>query len=246
MENDSIFAEIPREGETVEEVLASVEKELQVEEPAESQAEKSEEIEADLKKNEAWKELREERDREREAREALEARLEALEKDNTSEKSEFITSIVGENQEVEKHWARERESLIEEVKRELEQERLESQKKEREEKEHWEKWTADQLSEVEREFKVDFKADESKKNELSKVMLDYSPTDENGNLDYREGMRILTELSRVKEVEDKQKVQVKKDIADATVSTETSTEKDKGVVTSNDIRGKDWRAFIGE
>jgi uncharacterized protein involved in type VI secretion and phage assembly len=124
------------------------------------------------------------------------------------------------------------------------QDQLNAQKKEQSEKEHWANWTNERLSEVEKEFNVNFKTDESKKNELSKIMLDYSPTDEQGNLDYRKGMKILTELSKVKETEKNSSTQVKKNIADATVSKETSTQQNKGFVTSNDIRGKDWRSFV--
>jgi hypothetical protein len=239
---DSIIAEIPREGETVEEALASVEKESQDIVPAESQTGKED---SDLKRNEAWKELREERDKEREAREALEARLSALEKGNTDEveESEFVTSLVGENPEVTKKWHEERQKLKEEMKQEFIEEQRTAQKKEQEEKERWTKWTADRLSEVEKEFNVNFTADESKKNELQKIMLDYSPTDEQGNLDYRKGMKILNELSKVKEQEDTKKTKVKKDIADATVSKETSVQTDKKYLTANDLRGKDWRSL---
>jgi len=247
--DDSDIAGIPREGETPEEIFSSVDKELQEETPAESQTENKED-EVDLKKNDAWKELREERDRERVAREALEARLAALETsekdEESSEKSEFVRSLVGDNEEVAKTWEKEKGSLKEEVKRELIQEQLDADRKAREQKEYWSKWTDERLSEVEKEFNVDFKSNEGKKNELSKIMIDYSPTDEAGNLDYRKGMKILNELSRVKEAEETQKIQVKKNVADATVSKETSVQKNKGFLTSQDLRGKDWRSVMNQ
>ena len=246
--SDEIFGEIPREGETVEEVLNSVDKELQVEVPAESLPEKEKlELpdESILKKNSAWEEMRTAREEAEAKAQELEARLQALENEGKGEeKSEFVAALVGENEEVSRSWAKEKESLKEEIKREQIQEQLEAQRKEKEQKEYWTKWTNDRLSEVEKEFNVDFKSDENKKNELSKVMLDYSPTDEQGNLDYRKGMKILNELSRVKEVEETQKTQVKKNIADASVSKETSTQSNRGFVTSNDIRGRDWRSFV--
>jgi len=246
MNIENIFADVPREGESIEEALDSVDKELQEETTEESTpAESQPENEPDLRQNSAWKELREARELAEAKAQELETRLKALEsQDKTIEKSEFVTSLVGDNEDVAEKWEKEKENLKEEVKRELIREQIEAQEKEQQEKEHWTKWTEERLSEVERDFKVNFKDDESLKNELSKVMLDYTPTDEQGNLDYHKGMKLLTEMKKVQAQEETQKTQVKKNIADATVSTETSVQQNKGFVTSNDIRGKDWRSII--
>lgn len=241
MDEENFLAEIPREDETLEDMLNSVDKESQEEEtPAESLPEKVETLELPdesvLKKNKAWEEMRT-------SNEALQARLDALEKPTSRAKSEFVSSLVGDNDDVEEKWAKEKESLKEEMKREMVQEQLDAQKKEQDEKERWTNWTAERLAEVEKEFGVNFKTDESKKNELSKVMLDYSPTDLQGNLDYRKGMKILNELSKVKETEKHSSTQAKKDIADATVSKETSVKETKDYYTSADLRGTDWRTL---
>lgn len=249
MEENSLLAEVPREGETIEDVLNSVDKELQVETPTESQTEKpieklelpDEEI---LKKNRAWEEMREARELAEARALDLEQKLSAIQKEESSEKSEFVASLVGDNEDVEAIWAKEKERLKEEMKREIVQEQLDIERKAKEQEEHWTKWTQDRLTEVEKEFNVDFNRDESKKNELYKIMRDFSPTDEQGNLDYRKGMKIYQELNKTKEMEDKSKTQVKKDIADATVSKETSVNKNKGFLTSQDLRGKDWRSLL--
>lgn len=246
---ESDIANIPREGESAESLFNSVDKELQeveaevkAETPAEPLPEKEVEKldlpdESILKKNSAWEEMRK-------TNEALEARLAALEKPDSVEKSEFVSSLVGDNQDIEAKWAKEKQSLKEEVKQEMVREQIEAAEKEQQQKEHWAKWTDDRLSEVEKEFNVNFKTDESKKNELSKVMLEYSPTDEAGNLDYRKGYKILNELSKVRAQEETQKTQVKKNIADATVSKETSVKQNKDYYTSQDLRGKDWRSLV--
>ena len=242
--DENILAEVLREGEE-EATPNSVEKEPQAEPEKDTPAESPTESDEDIRRNEAWKELREERDREREARETLEARLEALERERIEiEPSDFVTSLVGDNEEVNKQWQKERERLKIEMRQELEEEQRSQAKRARDEQERWAKWTEDRLAEVEKEFGVDFKKDESKKNELSKIMLDYSPTDTEGNLDYRKGMKILTELSKVRDGEKTQQTQAKKDIADATISKETATETTKGFLTANDLRGKDWRSLI--
>lgn len=247
-EEKGFLAEIPLEGETLEQALDSVDKELQEEATAESLPEKlelpDEEKLAAQKRNSAFEEMRIAREEAEAKAQSLEARLSALEREDSPEKSEFVKSLVGENEDVEQVWAKEKQSLKEEMKRELVQEQLDAEQKAKDQKEHWAKWTNDRLSEVEKEFNVDFKTDESKKNELSKIMLDYSPTDEQGNLDYRKGYKILTELNKVRASEETQKTQVKKNIADATVSKETSVKENTGFVTSNDIRGKDWRTYL--
>lgn len=237
---EKLFDEVPTEGQDIEEVLAEVDKETQDEKPAESSAEKEE---VDLKKNDAWKELRESKEKAEAKALELEEKLKNIDKEDP--KSKFITSLVGDNKEVEAEWLVERENLKEQVKNELLQAEVDAQKKEQEQKEYWLNWTNDRLSEVEKEFKVDFKSDESKKNELSKIMLEYSPTDEQGNLDYRKGMRILNDLSKVKEVEEKTKTQVKKNIADSTISKHQSSDKNKDVLTTNDFRGgRGWRSVV--
>ncbi len=247
MADGDLLADVPQEGQSVEEILDTVDKELEVEKPAESLPEKLElPDESILKKNSAWEEMRTAREEAEAKTRQLEARLAALEKEEAPEKSEFVSSLVGDNQDVEVKWAKEKESLKEEMKREIIQDQLDAQKKEQEQKEYWVKWTGDRLSEVEKEFNVDFKTDESKKNELSKIMLDYSPTDEQGNLDYRKGYKILQDLGKAKEIEETQKTQVKKNIADATVSKETSVKLNKDYYTSQDLRGKDWRSMVNK
>ena len=50
------------------------------------------------------------------------------------EKSDFVKSLVGENDEVEEKWAREKISLKEEMKRELVQEQLDAENKAKEQR----------------------------------------------------------------------------------------------------------------
>lgn len=238
MSDENIFAEALREGQTVDEIFnpsQDVDKELEVETPAESQADKEEE--PDLKQNSAWKEMRIAKEEADAKAQALEDRLKALEKDGKGEEqSEFVTSLVGENEEVARKWQKEKENLKEELKQELIQEQLASQKKEAAEKEYWNKWTEEQFA------KVGVK-DQNERNELAKIMTEYTPTDASGNLDYTKGMKLLTDLKKAQVNEDNQKVQVKKNIADATVSKETSTKETKDYLTRHDLRGG-WRSVV--
>lgn len=244
---DNIFAGAPHEGQTLEEVLnPTVEKELEVEKPAESQTEKEieklelpdEENLAIQKRNSAFEEMRESREQAEAKAQDLEARLKALERDKeTVEQPEFLTEIVGKNEDVARKWQQERENLKEEVKQELVQAQVEAQKKEAETKEYWNKWTEDQFK------KVGVK-DQNERNELAKIMNDYTPTDDKGNLDYEKGKKLMLDLKKAQTKEEEVKVQVKKNIADATVSRETSTKETKTYLTRNDLRGG-WRGLVG-
>ena len=249
MEDNSIFAEVPREGENVEDILNSVDKGLQEENPAESQTEKTVD-EPDLKQNEAWKKMREEKEASDEKARKLEEKLSEIEKvwdiKEKVEQPEFLTDMIGENEDVAKKFQNYESGLKEKIKAELIQDQIDAQNKVREDAEKWTNWTNDRLSEVETDFKVNFKSDPSLKNELSKIMTDYTPTDEQGNLDFKKGMKLLTDLKKVQEAEQSHKVQVKKDIADATVSKETSIKPNKDYMTSNDMRGRDWRSLMKE
>ena len=233
MEEENFLAGIPREGQTLDEVLNSVEKELEVEKPAESLTEKLELPDEDKlgveKRNNAFEEMREARATAEAKSQALEARLSALEIPESSGKSEFVKSLVGDNEDVERVWAKEKESLKEEWKRELVQEELDTQNKAKEQKEHWAKWTQEQFDKV-------GITDVNEKNSLSAIMIKYSPTDEQGNLDYGKGKEILNDLGKAKEEVATQKTQVKKNIADATVSKETSVQQNKDFYTSQDLR----------
>lgn len=248
MSDGDLLAEIPREGESVEDIFNSVDKELQEEAPAESLPEKLDLPDEDiLKKNNAWEEMREAREEAEHKAQELETRLAALETGNKEvEQPEFLTKMIGENEEVAKDWLKEKATIKEEVKQELIREQADLQRKDVETKKYWLEWTDARFKEVENDFKVNFKSQPSLKNELAKVMNDYTPTDEQGNLDYRKGMKLLTDLKKSQNADEDNKVQVKKNIADATVSRETSAQKNKGYLTSHDFRGKDWRQMVHE
>lgn len=251
MEEENIFANAPHEGETPEEFFKeeseSVDKELEVEKPAESQAEKEEE--SDLKLNSTWKEMREEVRAEKQARLDLEQRLQEIESkgkiDEPIEQPEFLTKMIGQNEEVAKDYRSYESELKEKIKQELIEDQVKAQEKEEETKQYWNKWTQERFKEVESEFKVNFTAEPTLRNELAKIMTDYTPTDEQGNLDYRKGMKLLTDLKKSELREEEQKVQVKKTISDASVSRETSSKQTKDFLTAKDMRGG-WRSIVGK
>ncbi len=240
---ENIFANASREGESIEEILnPTVEKELEVEKPTESQAEKEVEKldlpdESILKKNSAWEEMRVAKEESDSKIADLESKLEALSKSGEEVKQpEFLTDMVGKNEEIARKWQEERNNLKEEVKQELIQAQVDAQKQEADTKAYWDRWTSDQLNKV-------GAIDPNVRNELRKIMNEYTPTDEQGNLDYVKGMKLLTDLKKGEAQEAEKKIQAKKNIADATVSKETSSKESKGYLTRNDLR-QGWRGIV--
>lgn len=82
-----------------------------------------------------------------------------------------------------------------------------------------------------------------KRNELLKIMTDYKPTDENGNLDFQRGYKLMVQLKGNKqiEVDDKKKGEV--DAKKKIISTDKSTgsgNDDSKLVTADDIRHKSF------
>ena len=72
------------------------------------------------------------------------------------------------------------------------------------ESEYWNNWVGDQVQSLKDEgLKFD-------KNELMKVMYDYKPTDDEGNLDFRKGYEIMEVLKK----KDPEKTEARKKIAD--------------------------------
>lgn len=242
MEEDNFFADIPREGQSLEELDQDVDKELQEESPAESQ---TEEEEPDLKKNDAWREMREAREQAEYRAQQLEERLQALERgEETIEQPEFLTDMIGENEEVARKYRDYEQTFKERIKQELIQDQINAERRQQEEEDRLNKWRDDNYAQIEKENKVDFSKDESLKNELAKVLIEYSPTDDQGNLDFRKGWKILTDLKKVSVSEQSQRTQIKKNIADATVTKDTSTKDTKMYLDTNDLRGKDWRSLL--
>jgi hypothetical protein len=241
MEEDNIFADIPREGQSLEELDQDVDKELQVETPAESQTEE----EPDLKQNDTWREMREAREQAEQRAYELEQRLLALERGNEDiEQPEFLTDMIGENEEVARKYLEHEQSLKERIKAELIQDQIDAENKRQQEADRINKWRDDNYAMLEKEHNVNFSKDENLKNELAKTLIEYSPTDDQGNLDFRKGWKILTDLKRVAASEQSQRTQIKKSIADATVTKDTSTKEDKRYLDTNDLRGKDWRSLL--
>lgn len=119
----------------------------------------------------------------------------------------------------------------EEIKKEIREEFEKAQKKEEEDTKKWVDWVKQSVQELKDEGK---KFD---KNALLKIMTDYKPTDDNGNLDFHRGYEILQAIGK----KDSDKITEKKKIADNAGSGGNSAEpKASDIRPWNEVRREGW------
>lgn len=142
----------------------------------------------------------------------------------------WFSNLFGENeyayQEYMKHTQAEREAIKSEIKQDFERE----QQLKAQEQQRWRNWVDENLNILKEQ------GHKFNKNELMKIMFDYKPTDDQGNLSFEKGFDLyqkikLSELNSSKE---------KKDIASKSISENKPESKSRGYKTSADLRGTDW------
>lgn len=155
-------------------------------------------------------------------------------KKDTTEKSEkvpdWFVELYGDNQvawdKYSEHSKNERES----IKADILHEQQESVQKDKAEAEKWEKWVETEVQGLKDEGNT---FDENK---LKKIMLDYSPTNSDNNLDFKKGMEIYKALEAKPDTE---KSEARKELADKTTSTTTKGDSaKKDYMSSNELRNR--------
>lgn len=164
----------------------------------------------------------------------LEQTVEEKTRKDDSDIPDWFTELYGDNQIA---WAKyeQREKAREE---EIEKRVLETYenklKAKEDEGKKWEKWVDDQVALLEGEGK---KFD---RNELIKTVIDFRPTDEQGNFDLRKGYDIM-EAMKGKQDETKTQASIaRKQLADTTTKSKGSDAPKKDFLTPADLRGKTW------
>jgi hypothetical protein len=145
---------------------------------------------------------------------------------------DWFKELYGENQVAwEKYHEQEKAREAEIEKRILDRQAEERQKADAEAK-YWSEWVNKGISGLEGQgLKFD-------RNELIKTMLEYRPTDQQGNFDFQAGYRIMEAL-KLKEA-DLGHSQARKQLADVTTKSSKSEKDSKDYLTSNDLRNKSW------
>lgn len=147
-----------------------------------------------LHKDARFKRVIEERNRERQEKRELLARLERLEKGIRSPENETKTSATkpawfakyfGDDEEAWQGFQQMTSAAKEEAKREAIAELKREQETSSKETERWTSWVNEQVQTLEEEGET------FDRNALFKVMDEYRPSDDNGNLDFRKGLELL-------------------------------------------------------
>jgi unconventional prefoldin RPB5 interactor 1 len=230
------LAEIPSEGEKLEDVeLESPTKEEEKKEeekklPAEE--EKKTEEETPFHKHPRFKELVEEKNQYKkdldELREEVESKFSEMDSQSKTKSPEWFSEAFGDQPELWDKFQAYNKSDREAIKNELREElKAEKETKEEEVKKQSE-WVEDQVNSLKDEG-LKFE-----KNDLLKVMWDYKPTDDEGNLDFKKGYEIMEALKK----KDPEKANARKEIVSEGKS--KSEPEDKKWKTPQDMKGVGW------
>ena len=245
------LAEIPSEGKTLKvekEVIKEEEKETSAESPAEKKpeeekkppAEEEKETEIPFHKHPRFKEVIQARKEAEKKAEELEGELEKLREDVDSKFSEikeshsetipaWFSELYGDNAEAWNKYQEHDKETRDEIKQEIREEFESEQKKKTKEAEYWNNWIDGQITDL-KDTGLKFE-----KNDLMKVMFDYKPTDDEGNLDFKKGYEIMEMLKR----KDPEKSQARKVVVDEGGKSKSEPEA-KEYFTPEDMRGKGW------
>ncbi len=244
--SEDLLSEIPREGANP---FESLEKDTPVEstptkEPNEVTKDKPEEgintpeDNLPFHKHPRWIERENELKTEREAREQMGrelAELKELKKEKSSvEVDPRWKALWGDNPEAYQKWLELENERKDQVKREIVEEQQKAEQQKVAEAQHWSKWVDDEIK------KLQDAGNQFDRNKLIKTMLDYRPTDENGNFDFNLGMKIY----KTENPDNSEKTEAKKQVAD--MVTKSGSKQDtpkKGFKTSEEMRRKSWASL---
>ena len=246
------LAEIPyeNEGKDLGDIYKEEEKETPAETPAEKKPEEEEETEEEKIAREAKETEEEEKipfhkhprfkalvDEKNQYKEELDKFKENMEskfseiKESQSKTTNipgWFTELYGENEAA---WVKYQEydkQTRDEIKQEIRDEFQKEQKEKDELSSKWNSWIDEQVDSLKEDGK------KFEKNELIKVMMDYKPSDDKGNLDFKKGYEIMELLKKNPE-----KAEARKKLVDESGKSKSEPEAKKWF-TPDDLKGKGW------
>ena len=244
MENE--LTDIPSDGTKLEDIIVEEEKETPAESPTEKKPKEKEEKEkAPAKENKKteeapfhehprFKELVEEKNQYKKdldkMREEFESKISEV-KDSqpkTTKAPAWFTELYGDNEEAWTKYQEHDKLRRDELKKEIREEFKKEQIKKDESVGKWDKWISNEIANL-REGGLKFK-----KNDLMKVMNDYKPTDDKGNLDFKKGYKIMTLLGK----KDPAKSKARKELVNEGKS--KAEPESKKWLTPKDLIGTGW------
>jgi hypothetical protein len=236
--NEFTLADVKQEGTSLEDTLKDIVSESLPEDKPEEDAPAVGDVPAEdnlpFHKHPRWiereNELNELKEREEEmARELAELRT-SRDSHVATDIPPWFSELYGDNQTAWEKYSEHEQARTEEIKASILSHQQEEEMRAQKEAEHWNKWVDNQIEDL---------ASEGKKfdrNKLIKVMLDYSPTDANNNLDFDKGYSIYEALEGKP---DTAKSEARKQLADTTTVTKGETPK-KDFLTPAELRNRSW------
>jgi hypothetical protein len=153
----------------------------------------------------------------------------------------WFKSIYGDNQELYKEFSTYSNQQQQEIVAKAVETLREEMTKPQREAEQVQQWISEKLTELHDE------GEEFTDDELINVMKEYTPFGENGQLDFRKGLKLMKAFATVKskDTTDKEKSEARKKIGAMTAGGGQGTPP-KSAVNMNDIRKKSWNQLVRE
>lgn len=227
--------ETPTESLPVEEPKEEVKVEEPVVEKTKEEGGNTPEDNIPFHKHPRWIEREEELKALRERDEVYEreiAELKALSiKNEPVNVPEWFKELYGENETAYQKYLEHEQVRTEEIKKKVIEEQEQKVKQQQDETEKWNKWVSSEYDKLESEgYKFD-------RDKFAKVMLDYMPTDEQNNLDFKKGYKIYEAL----EPKPNPAIsEARKQLADTVTGGQQGEKKSKDYMTPSDLRNKSW------
>lgn len=245
---------IPKEGDDISMLNKVTEDETSSESSTENKDDKETQAAPETKqesdenipfhKHPRFKQLVEERKELREKVSTYEQRLNDLENRFTHQSHSapeipsWFVHLYGDNAEAWQLYSEYTITEKERIKNEAVQELRQSETQAAKRQEEMDNWVSENIQSLKDDG---HKFDENK---LLKILVDYSPTDKQGNIDFGKGLEILQKLEKVENIESIEKSKAKKEIAAHTTSSVEGNTKSKKVMTAKDLRKMSWQDLI--
>lgn len=182
-----------------------------------------------------WKARQVEIEELRQFKEEATAKLSALEQKTATQENieipKWFTTLYGENAEAWGAWQEADQIQKESWKRELVEDQVRQRQEAQAEEQKWDQWINVEVEKLKAEGLT------FDRNELIKAVLDYGPTDENNNYDFKKAYNIL---QATKTVPQDKTVETKKRIANMSSSGKSGESAPKDYVSSAEIRKVSW------
>ena len=142
----------------------------------------------------------------------------------------WFSNVFGDNEYAYQEWQNHTQFEREQIKAELKKEFQEAAQQRVQEEQRWNNWVEENISSLKEQ------GHKFNQNELMKVMVDYKPTDDQGNLSFEKGYELYERLKSSNSSSSKEK----KDIASKSISENKPDVKSRDYKTPDDLKGKSW------